>query len=103
MILKHFQNFGHKPIILLGGGTTLVGDPSGKDETRQILSEDQIELNKKSLMKIFKKFISFDKSLKNKSILIDNYDWLSNLNLINFLRQIGSKFSVNKITTLVHY
>ena len=65
MILKHFQNFGHRPIILLGGGTTLVGDPSGKDETRQILSEDQIELNKKSLMKIFKKFISFDKSLKD--------------------------------------
>ena len=100
MILKHFQNFGHKPIILLGGGTTLVGDPSGKDETRQILSEDQIELNKKSLMKIFKKFISFDKSLKNKAILIDNYDWLSNLKLINFLRQIGSKFSVNKMLSL---
>ena len=100
MILKHFQNFGHRPIILLGGGTTLIGDPSGKDETRKILSADEINSNKKKLRKIFEKFLSFDSSKENGALLVDNYDWLSNLNLINFLRDIGSKFSVNKMLSL---
>ncbi|MFL2678835.1 MAG: tyrosine--tRNA ligase [Alphaproteobacteria bacterium] len=100
MILRHFQNFGNKPIILLGGGTTLVGDPSGKDETRKILDEKDINLNKKSLKKIFEKFISFDSSKKNCALLVDNYEWLANLNYINFLRDYGSKFSVNKMLSL---
>ena len=100
MLLRNFQKFGHKPIILIGGGTTLVGDPSGKDETRKILSEDDINENKKSLMKVFKKFLSFDKSYANCALIIDNYDWLSNLKYINFLRDIGSKFSINKMLSL---
>ena len=100
MILRHFQNFGNKPIILLGGGTTLVGDPSGKDETRKILDEKDINLNKKNLKKIFEKFISFDSSKKNCALLVDNYEWLANLNYINFLRDYGSKFSVNKMLSL---
>ena len=100
MLLRFFQKHGHKPIILLGGGTTLIGDPSGKDETRKFLSEDQILANKKSLQNDFEKFISFDKSDKNKAIIVDNYHWLSELKLINFLRDIGSKFSVNKMLSL---
>ena len=99
MILKHYQSFGHTPIVLLGGGTTLIGDPSGKDETRKILSAEEIDFNKK-LKKVFEKFLSFDTSKENAALIVDNYDWLSNLNLINFLRDIGSKFSVNKMLSL---
>ena len=98
MLLRTFQKFGHKPILLLGGGTTLVGDPSGKDETRKILGEDNIAKNKKKLKEVFQKFVSFESS--NGAILIDNYDWLINLKYINFLREIGSKFSVNKMMSL---
>ena len=98
MLLRSFQKFGHTPIILLGGGTTLVGDPSGKDETRKILSEDDINNNKKKLKKIFEKFLSFTSS--NKAIIVDNYEWLINLNYISFLREVGSKFSVNKMLSL---
>ena len=98
MLLRIFQKFGHTPILLLGGGTTLVGDPSGKDETRKILSEKDIENNKKKLKEVFKKFLSFKSS--NSALLIDNYDWLINLKYINFLREIGSKFSVNKMMSL---
>ena len=98
MLLRIFQKFGHKPILLLGGGTTLVGDPSGKDETRKILSEDDIANNKKKLKEVFQKFVSFESS--NGALLIDNYDWLINLKYISFLREIGSKFSVNKMMSL---
>ena len=98
MLLRVFQKFGHKPILLLGGGTTLVGDPSGKDETRKILSEKDIKNNKNKLKEVFKKFVSFESS--NNAILIDNYDWLTNLKYIDFLREIGSKFSVNKMMSL---
>ena len=98
MLLRIFQKFGHTPILLLGGGTTLVGDPSGKDETRKILSEDNIANNKKKLKEVFQKFVSFESS--NRALLIDNYDWLINLKYINFLREIGSKFSVNKMMSL---
>ena len=98
MLLRTFQKFGHKPILLLGGGTTLVGDPSGKDETRKILNEKDIKNNKKKLEKVFKKFLSFESS--NSALLIDNYDWLINLKYINFLREIGIKFSVNKMMSL---
>ena len=100
MILRNFQRFGHKPIVLLGGGTTLIGDPSGKDDTRKILSKKEITKNKKNLKKIFEKFISFKNSKTNSAILVDNYQWLSTLKLIDFLRNIGSKFSVNKMLSL---
>ena len=84
MLLKNFQNFGHKPIILIGGGTTLVGDPSGKDKTRKILSSEDINNNKKKLTKIFKKFLNFDNSLNNCALIVDNYEWLEKLQYINF-------------------
>ena len=100
MILRNFQKFGHKPIILLGGGTTLIGDPSGKDETRKILTKEEIDNNKKKLRIIFEKFVSFDKNQVNCAVIVDNYDWLMQLKLIPFLREVGSKFSVNKMINL---
>ena len=100
MILRNFQKFGHKPIILVGGGTTLIGDPSGKDETRKILNQDEIKNNKKKLQKIFEKYVSFDESKINCAQIVDNYDWLMQLKLIPFLREVGSRFSVNKMINL---
>ena len=100
MILRNFQKCGHKPIILIGGGTTLIGDPSGKDETRKILTKDEIDSNKKKLKKIFEKFVSFDNKLSNCASIVDNYDWLMQLKFIPFLREVGSKFSVNKMINL---
>ena len=100
MLLRLFQKCGHKPIILVGGGTTLIGDPSGKDETRKIIQKEDIDLNKKKLTNIFKKFLSFDKSKSNSALLVDNYQWLRTLNLISFLRDIGSKFSINRMLGL---
>ena len=100
MLLRLFQKCGHKPIILIGGGTTLIGDPSGKDETRRILHKNDIDSNKKKLTDIFKKFLSFDKSKSNCALMVDNYEWLCTLNLISFLRDIGSKFSINRMLGL---
>ena len=100
MLLRLFQKCGHKPIILVGGGTTLIGDPSGKDETRRILQKNDIDLNKKKLTNIFKKFLSFDESKSNCALIVDNYQWLCSLNLISFLRDIGSKFSINRMLGL---
>ena len=96
MLMRIFQEFGHKPIILLGGGTSLIGDPSGKEETRKILNQEIINENKNKLHVLFKKFLKFDKS-SNSAIIVDNFDWLSNLNYISFIREIGSQFSVNKM------
>ena len=95
MLLHWLDHYGHKTIALMGGGTTLVGDPSGKDETRKILQKTDIEKNINQIESTFNKFID----LKNKGKLINNYDWLSNLNYINFLRDIGSKITINKMLT----
>ncbi|MDC3176243.1 tyrosine--tRNA ligase [Alphaproteobacteria bacterium] len=96
MMLRTFQKFGFKPIILLGGGTTLIGDPSGKDKTRKILNKEIIELNKQKITSIFERFLKFDNSY-NSALILDNHDWLSNLNFIDFIRDIGSQFSVNRM------
>jgi len=95
MLLHWLDHYGHKTIALMGGGTTLVGDPSGKDETRKILQKKDIEKNINQIKSTFNKFID----LKNKGKLINNYDWLSNLNYINFLRDVGSKITINKMLT----
>ena len=96
MMLRILQKFGCKIIILLGGGTTLIGDPSGKDETRQIMNYDKILFNKKKLEMIFKQFISIGDG-KNDAKILDNFEWLSTLNYIDFLREFGSQFSVNRM------
>ncbi len=95
MLLHWLDYYGHTSIALMGGGTTLVGDPSGKDESRKILKPKDIENNILNIEKTFNKFIN----LKDKAKIINNYDWLSNLNYINFLRDIGSKMTINKMIT----
>jgi len=96
MCLRLLQKHGHQPIVLLGGGTTRIGDPSGKEETRKILSEKEIEKNIKNIEKIFKIFLKTN-SAKLKPIFVNNYKWLSKLNYIKFLREIGKHFTINKM------
>ncbi len=96
MCLRLMQKHGHQPIVLLGGGTTRIGDPSGKEETRKILSEKEIEKNIKNIEKIFKIFLK-TKNNKTKPIFINNYKWLGKLNYIKFLREIGKHFTINKM------
>ena len=96
MCLRLLQKHGHQPIVLLGGGTTRIGDPSGKEETRKILSEKEIEKNIKNIEKVFKIFLK-TKNSKIKPIFINNYKWLGKLNYIKFLREIGKHFTINKM------
>ena len=96
MCLRLLQKNGHRPIVLLGGGTTRIGDPSGKEATRKILSEKQIEKNIKNIQKIFKIFLKTN-SPKLKPIFVNNYKWLGKLNYIKFLRDIGKHFTINKM------
>ena len=99
MTLRRLQQAGHKPIVLMGGGTTKVGDPSGKDETRQILSTAQIEANKQSILKTFERFLNFGDG-PSDAVMIDNADWLDKLEYIPFLREIGRHFSINRMLTM---
>ena len=96
MCLRLLQKHGHRPIVLLGGGTTRIGDPSGKEETRKILSEKQIENNINNIKKVFKIFLKTNNP-KLKPIFVNNYTWLSKLNYISFLRDIGRHFTINKM------
>ncbi len=98
MILKLMQKYGHRPIVLLGGGTTLIGDPSGKDSTRKILENEQIKKNIKSIKKVFNKILDTSNN-KTRPVFVDNADWLTKLNYIQFLRDIGSNFTINKMLT----
>ena len=98
MCLRLLQKYGHQPIVLLGGGTTLIGDPSGKEETRKILKKKDIDKNIKSIENVFKIFLK-SKNSKTKPIFVNNYAWLSKLNYINFLREIGKHFTINKMLT----
>ena len=98
MCLRLLQKYGHQPIVLLGGGTTLIGDPSGKEETRKILSKKEIDKNIKIIQDVFKIFLK-SKNSKTKPIFVNNYSWLSKLNYINFLREIGKHFTINKMLT----
>jgi len=95
MMLRWLQKFGHQPIILLGGGTTKIGDPSGKDAARKMLGDNDIEENKKSLKKVFNQFLNFDS--ENKAIILDNDEWLGELKYVEFLRDFGKHFSINRM------
>ena len=97
MCLRLLQKHGHTPVVLLGGGTTLIGDPSGKDESRKILSSKEINKNITSIKKVFQKFLK--SKGKNKVIFVNNKNWLSNLNYIDFLRKYGKYFTINKMLT----
>ncbi len=99
MMLHHLQASGNKPITLMGGGTTRVGDPSGKDETRKLLTVEQIEANKNSIKSVFSKLLTFGTSTTD-CIMLDNADWLTKLNYIDMLRDIGRHFSVNRMLSM---
>ncbi len=94
MLLHWLDYYGHQSIALVGGGTTLIGDPSGKDQTRKILNKEDIDSNLNNIKETFSKFINL-----NNSLIINNYDWLSNLNYIDFLREFGSKITLNRMLT----
>ena len=96
MIMRLFQKYGHTPIVLIGKGTTRIGDPSGKDETRKVLNEKEIDNNANNLKKVFNKFLTF-KSNNNKAVFRDNSKWLDKLNYVNFLRDYGKHFTINKM------
>ncbi len=99
MMLRWFQKTGHKPIVLMGGGTTKIGDPSGKDNARPVLSSEMIKKNQESIKTIFEKFLKFGVS-NNDALMVDNSKWLEKLNYISFLRDFGSSFSINKLINL---
>ena len=96
MFMAHMQKAGHRPIALLGGGTAMVGDPSGKTDMRKMLTKEQIDHNVASIKKQMEKFIDFS---DDKAILVNNADWLLNLNYVDFLREVGVHFSVNRMLT----
>ena len=112
MMLQWFQDCGHRPIVLMGGGTTRVGDPSGKDETRQLLSQGTIDNNIKQIFNIFKKYLVFEGGRLNnflwektvdkevEAIQLNNNDWLDELNYVDFLREIGPHFTINRMMTM---
>ena len=98
MMLRKLQQTGHRPIVLIGGGTTKVGDPSGKDEARKLLSDAEIAANIAGIEQVFTKFLSFGKGAAD-AVMINNADWLDSLNYIDFLRDCGRHFSVNRMLT----
>lgn len=99
MVLRWLQKCGHRPIVLMGGGTTKVGDPSGKDEARKLLDDAAIEANMKGIKQVFSKFLRFESEGGN-ALMINNDEWLSKLNYIDFLRDYGRHFSVNRMMSM---
>ncbi len=98
MMLRRLQRAGHKPIVLLGGGTTKVGDPSGKDESRKLLTQKEIDANKAGIRRAFERYLQFGEG-KTDAMLVDNDDWLKNLRYIKFLRDYGRHFTINRMLT----
>src|SRR5210317_201562 len=94
-ILKHYQNAGHTPIVLLGGATGMIGDPSGKSDERNLLDKKILKHNEKKLKIQFEKFLDFKSSIPNKALLVNNYDWMSKFSIIDFSRDIGKHITVN--------
>ena len=99
MLQRRFQQAGGKPIVLLGSGTTRIGDPSGRDESRQLMTADTIEANRKSIRKVFERFLTFGDG-PTDAVEVDNADWLLDLNLVEFLRDTGRHFSVNRMLSM---
>jgi len=91
----HFQKYGHTPIVLLGGATGMIGDPSGKSDERKLLDKDILDYNFKKLKKQFEKFLDFDSKKGNSAILLNNYDWMSKFSIIDFSRNIGKHITIN--------
>src|SRR6476661_5766076 len=98
MLLRRLQQSGHKPIVLMGGGTTKVGDPSGKDEGRKLLSAEAIDANIASIRRVFSRLLSFGDG-PTDAIMVNNADWLDTLEYIPFLRDVGRHFTINRMLT----
>ncbi|MCY4004760.1 MAG: tyrosine--tRNA ligase [Rhodospirillales bacterium] len=98
MLLRHLQRSGHRPIVLIGGGTTRVGDPSGKDESRRLLDDETIAANAAGIQSVFERFLTFGDG-PTDAIMVDNQDWLGDLKYVDFLRTVGRHFSVNRMLT----
>ena len=98
MMLRRLQQAGHKPIVLMGGGTTKVGDPSGKDESRQLLTHEQIEANIAGIRRVFEHFLAFGDG-PTDAVMLNNDEWLSGLEYISFLREVGRHFTINRMLT----
>ena len=94
MLLRHLQRAGHRPVVLMGGGTTKVGDPSGKDKSRQLLSDERIAANIAGIRRVFERFLDFE---GDAALMVDNAEWLAALRYIPFLREYGRHFSVNRM------
>lgn len=101
MILRHYQKAGHKPIVLIGGGTSKVGDPTGKDESRVLLTDDIIQMNMRGISSVFEKFLSLQEddgaSATSDAIMVNNDEWLSELKYLQFLRDYGTHFTINRM------
>lgn len=95
MMLRHFQRSGHKPYALLGGATGMIGDPSGKSQERNLLSEDDLARNQAAIKKQLSKFLAFDTSDKNSAVLVNNYDWMKEFSFLEFIRDVGKYVTVN--------
>ncbi|HPY80444.1 MAG TPA: tyrosine--tRNA ligase [Bacteroidales bacterium] len=95
MILNHFQRCGHRPIVILGGATGMIGDPSGKSQERNLLTEETLRHNQQAIQQQLKKFLDFDSTEKNRALLLNNYDWLSKFSFLDFIRDIGKHLTVN--------
>src|SRR4051812_40570190 len=98
MLLRRLQQTGHRPIVLMGGGTTKVGDPSGKDEGRKLLSADEIKSNIASIRRVFSRLLTFGDG-PSDAIMVNNADWLDGLQYIDFLREVGRHFTINRMLT----
>ena len=98
MMLRRLQQAGHRPIVLMGGGTTKVGDPSGKDESRQLLNHDAIQANIASIRRVFERFLDFGDG-PTGAIMADNDEWLAELEYVPFLREVGRHFTINRMLT----
>ena len=108
IILMHFQKFGHRPIILLGGATGMIGDPSGKSKERNLLDNKILEENCKSIKLQMEKFLDFDKKKSNSTLIVNNNDWMKDFSLVDFSRKIGKHITVNymmakdSVLSLIH-
>ena len=95
MLLKHFQRAGHNPIVLIGGATGMIGDPSGKSQERNLLDLKTLRHNQESIKKQLSKFLDFSENCENKAIMVNNYDWMSQFSFLDFIRDVGKHISVN--------
>jgi tyrosyl-tRNA synthetase len=100
LMMRWFQKCGHEPIVLIGGVTAMIADPTGKDESRKLLAEEEIQANATSIARFFEKILSFKNGANTPASMVNNADWLRNINYIDFLRDYGSHFSVNRMLSM---